>query len=74
MQVCAKLPRAGRDLRLDLFWSLANGAIFLDHIPHALVWCSRRHRRKPQLALGSDFRRRHGYNAHDSSGILLGLA
>jgi hypothetical protein len=37
MQVCAKLPRAGRDLRLDLVRGLANWAIFLDHIPHEVL-------------------------------------
>src|ERR1700730_4003945 len=34
MRVCAQLPPAGRDLRLDLFRGAANWAIFLDHIPH----------------------------------------
>lgn len=37
MQVCASLPLAGRDLRLDLFRGLANWAIFLDHIPHEVL-------------------------------------
>src|SRR5438270_237569 len=37
MQVCANLPPAGRDLRLDLFRGLANWAIFLDHIPHEVL-------------------------------------
>ena len=37
MQVCASLPPAGRDLRLDLFRGLANWAIFLDHIPHEVL-------------------------------------
>src|SRR3978361_630261 len=37
MQVCARLPLAGRDLRLDLFRGLANWAIFLDHIPHEVL-------------------------------------
>jgi hypothetical protein len=37
MQVCAKLPLPGRDLRLDLFRGLANWAIFLDHIPHEIL-------------------------------------
>jgi hypothetical protein len=37
MQVCAGLPLAGRDLRLDLFRGLANWAIFLDHIPHEVM-------------------------------------
>jgi hypothetical protein len=37
MQVCAHLPPAGRDLRLDLFRGLANWAIFLDHIPHEVL-------------------------------------
>ena len=43
MQVCAHLPLAGRDLRLDLFRGLANWAIFLDHIPHeVLSWATTR--------------------------------
>src|SRR5436853_6100826 len=43
MQVCANLPPAGRDLRLDLFRGLANWAIFLDHIPHeVLSWFTTR--------------------------------
>src|SRR5260370_1304473 len=37
MLVCAQLPPAGRDLRLDLFRGLANWAIFLDHIPHQVL-------------------------------------
>jgi hypothetical protein len=37
MKVCARLPAAGRDLRLDLFRGLANWAIFLDHIPHEVL-------------------------------------
>ena len=37
MNVCAHLPAAGRDLRLDLFRGLANWAIFLDHIPHEVL-------------------------------------
>jgi hypothetical protein len=37
MRVCANLPLAGRDLRLDLFRGLANWAIFLDHIPHEVL-------------------------------------
>src|SRR3981081_3197627 len=37
MQVCARFPLAGRDLRLDLFRGLANWAIFLDHIPHEIL-------------------------------------
>jgi hypothetical protein len=37
MRVCAKLPLAGRDVRLDLFRGLANWAIFLDHIPHEVL-------------------------------------
>ena len=37
MQVCANLPPAGRDFRLDLFRGLANWAIFLDHIPHEVM-------------------------------------
>src|SRR3981081_4302959 len=37
MQVCARFPLAGRDLRLDLFRGLANWAIFLDHIPHEVL-------------------------------------
>src|ERR1700692_5049715 len=43
MRVCANLPAAGRDLRLDLFRGLANWAIFLDHIPHeVLSWATTR--------------------------------
>ena len=37
MRVCANLPLAARDVRLDLFRGLANWAIFLDHIPHAVL-------------------------------------
>src|ERR1700716_595614 len=37
MRVCANLPLAGRDVRLDLFRGLANWAIFLDHIPHEVM-------------------------------------
>jgi hypothetical protein len=37
MPVCAKLPFAERDVRLDLFRGLANWAIFLDHIPHEVL-------------------------------------
>jgi hypothetical protein len=37
MLLCANLPHAGRDLRLDLFRGLANWAIFLDHIPHEVL-------------------------------------
>ena len=37
MWVCANLPPAARDVRLDLFRGLANWAIFLDHIPHAVL-------------------------------------
>jgi hypothetical protein len=37
MRVCANLPLAGRDGRLDLFRGLANWAIFLDHIPHEVL-------------------------------------
>src|ERR1700681_2896706 len=37
MHVCAHLPPAGRDLRLDLFRGIANWAIFLDHIPHEVL-------------------------------------
>ena len=37
MLVCADLPPAGRDVRLDLFRGLANWAIFLDHIPHEVL-------------------------------------
>jgi hypothetical protein len=33
----AKLPTAGRDLRLDLFRGIANWWIFLDHIPYNIV-------------------------------------
>jgi hypothetical protein len=43
MQVCATLPLAVRDPRLDLFRGLANWAIFLDHIPHeVLSWVTTR--------------------------------
>src|ERR1700738_4307767 len=43
MQVCATLPLAARDPRLDLFRGLANWAIFLDHIPHeVLSWVTTR--------------------------------
>src|SRR5216684_3368095 len=37
MRVCANLPLAARDVRLDLFRGLANWAIFLDHIPHEVL-------------------------------------
>jgi hypothetical protein len=37
MQVCANLPLARRDVRLDLFRGLANWAIFLDNIPHEVL-------------------------------------
>ncbi len=37
MLVCADLAPAARDVRLDLFRGLANWAIFLDHIPHAVL-------------------------------------
>ena len=37
MLVCANLPMAVRDVRLDLFRGLANWAIFLDHIPHEVL-------------------------------------
>src|SRR3979411_599697 len=37
MRVCARLPLAGRGLRLDRFRGLANWAIFLDHIPHEVL-------------------------------------
>jgi len=37
MRVCANLPVAARDVRLDLFRGLANWAIFLDHIPHEVL-------------------------------------
>src|ERR1700738_5207764 len=37
MGVCANLPLATRDIRLDLFRGLANWAIFLDHIPHEVL-------------------------------------
>src|ERR1700681_1542642 len=37
MRVCANLPPAVRDVRLDLFRGLANWAIFLDHIPHEVL-------------------------------------
>src|ERR1700736_846877 len=43
MRVCANLPVAARDIRLDLFRGLANWAIFLDHIPHeTLNWITTR--------------------------------
>jgi hypothetical protein len=43
MRVCATLPPAVRDVRLDLFRGLANWAIFLDHIPHeVLSWITTR--------------------------------
>ena len=37
MRICANLPLARRDVRLDLFRGLANWAIFLDHIPHEVL-------------------------------------
>jgi hypothetical protein len=37
MRVCANLPLAARDVRLDLFRGAANWAIFLDHIPHEVL-------------------------------------
>lgn len=37
MRVCANLPLAVRDVRLDLFRGPANWAIFLDHIPHEVL-------------------------------------
>jgi hypothetical protein len=37
MRVCANLPPAGRDVRLDLFRGLANWTIFLDHIPYEVL-------------------------------------
>ena len=38
------LPRAQRDLRLDLFRGLANWAMFLGHIPSTvLAWLTFRH-------------------------------
>lgn len=37
MRVCANLPLAARDVRLDLFRGLANWAIFLDHTPHEIL-------------------------------------
>src|SRR5712672_1681664 len=37
MRVCANLPVATRDVRLDLFRGLANWAIFLDHIPREVL-------------------------------------
>jgi hypothetical protein len=37
MRVCANLPLAVRDVRLDLFRGVANWAIFLDHIPHEVL-------------------------------------
>src|SRR6266478_1162698 len=44
MRLCADLPPAARDVRLDLFRGLANWAIFLDHIPHeVLSWTTIKH-------------------------------
>jgi hypothetical protein len=37
MNVTALLPKAGRDLRLDLFRGVANWWIFLDHIPNDVL-------------------------------------
>jgi len=37
MDIRAKLPTGGRDLRLDLFRGIANWWIFLDHIPYNIV-------------------------------------
>jgi hypothetical protein len=43
MEIRAKLPTDGRDLRLDLFRGIANWAIFLDHIPNNIVnWVTTR--------------------------------
>jgi len=43
MDIRAKLPDGGRDLRLDLFRGIANWAIFLDHIPNNVVnWITTR--------------------------------
>jgi hypothetical protein len=43
LNVSAKLPEKGRDLRLDLFRGVANWAIFLDHIPDNIVnWVTTR--------------------------------
>jgi hypothetical protein len=43
MDIRAKLPDGGRDLRLDLFRGVANWAIFLDHIPDNVVnWITTR--------------------------------
>jgi hypothetical protein len=43
MNIHAKLPAKGRDLRLDLFRGIANWAIFLDHIPNNVVnWITTR--------------------------------
>jgi hypothetical protein len=43
MNIKAKLPTGGRDLRLDLFRGIANWAIFLDHIPNNVVnWVTTR--------------------------------
>jgi OpgC protein len=42
--VAMSLPRAQRDLRLDLFRGLANWAMFLGHIPSTvLAWLTFRH-------------------------------
>src|SRR3978361_1881494 len=37
MRVCANLPVATRDVRLELYRGLANWPIFLDHIPHEIL-------------------------------------
>ncbi|HEY0218436.1 MAG TPA: OpgC domain-containing protein [Afipia sp.] len=43
MNITARLPSKGRDLRLDIFRGIANWAIFLDHIPNNVVnWLTTR--------------------------------
>lgn len=43
MNINARLPPRGRDLRLDIFRGIANWAIFLDHIPNNIVnWVTTR--------------------------------
>ncbi|MCF2523548.1 OpgC domain-containing protein [Bradyrhizobium sp. G127] len=43
MEIQAKLPEKGRDLRLDFFRGIANWWIFLDHIPNNVInWATPR--------------------------------
>ena len=43
MEIQAKLPEKGRDLRLDFFRGIANWWIFLDHIPNNIInWATPR--------------------------------